>query len=72
LISISSFKNEIKIIVNPGLIRPLDADLQIPDTTKFESHTGWKPEIQFEKTMQDLLEYWRINIRTQNYRAFWI
>jgi len=38
-------------------LRPLDADLQVPDTAKFCAHTGWKPEIFFEKTMQDLLDY---------------
>lgn len=40
-------------------LRPIDADLQVPDTTKFREHTGWKPEIPFEKTMRDLLDYWR-------------
>ena len=40
-------------------IRPIDADLQVPDTTKFREHTGWQPQIPFEKTMQDLLDYWR-------------
>lgn len=59
LISLSSKKNEIKIEIDPERLRPIDADLQIPDTTKFEKHTGWKPEITFEKTMQDLLDYWR-------------
>ena len=40
-------------------LRPIDADLQIPDTSKFTKKTGWKPEIPFNKTMLDLLEYWR-------------
>jgi len=40
----------------------LDADLQVPDTSKFKAHTGWEPKIPFEKTMQDLLEYWRVSI----------
>ena len=40
-------------------LRPIDADLQVPNTAKFEKHTGWKPEIKFEKIMQDLLDYWR-------------
>ena len=52
------FKN-IQIEVDPERIRPIDADLQIPDTSKFTKKTGWKPEIPFEKTMLDLLEYWR-------------
>jgi GDPmannose 4,6-dehydratase len=59
LISISTAKDKIKIEIDPERLRPIDADLQIPDTAKFQKHTGWKPEISFEKTMQDLLNYWR-------------
>jgi len=62
LISLSSMKEQIKIEIDPGRLRPIDADLQIPDTSKFEKHSGWKPEIPFKKTMTDLLEYWRERI----------
>ena len=51
-----------KIKVDPNRIRLIDADLQVPDTKKFSSHTGWKPEIPFEKTMEDLLNHWRSKI----------
>ncbi|RJO61590.1 MAG: SDR family oxidoreductase [Dehalococcoidia bacterium] len=61
LISIST-KKEIEVQVDPERIRPLDADLQVPDTGKFRAHTGWKPEIPFEKTIHDLLVYWRERI----------
>lgn len=54
----------IKIETDPSRLRPIDADLQVPDTTKFTAHTGWKPEIPFEKTMQDLLNYWRERVDT--------
>lgn len=50
---------EIRIEVDPERLRPIDADLQIPDTSKFTAHTGWRPEIPFERTMGDLLDYWR-------------
>ncbi len=63
LISLSKMKNEIRIEVDPDRLRPIDADLQVPDTTKFSKHTGWKPQIPFEQTMADLLEYWRDQIR---------
>lgn len=59
LVSISTAKDQIKIEVDPERLRPIDADLQIPDTRKFEKHTGWKAEIKFEETMRDLLNYWR-------------
>ena len=58
LISLSTVK-DIQVVVDPERLRPIDADLQVPDTSKFTEHTGWKPEISFEKTMLDLLNYWR-------------
>jgi GDPmannose 4,6-dehydratase len=63
LLSFSSVSN-IKIETEPERLRPIDADLQVPDTTKFKAHTGWEPEISFEKTMKDLLDYWRKRIAT--------
>lgn len=59
LINMSSFKDKIRIETDPERIRPIDADLQVPNTDKFTKHTGWKPVIPFEKTMKDLLDYWR-------------
>lgn len=59
LINISSLKSEFRIEVDPDRLRPIDADLQVPNTTKFSKHTGWLPEIPFEQTMVDLLDYWR-------------
>ena len=58
LLSLSSRK-DIRVEVDPQRLRPIDADLQVPDTSKFHRHTGWEPEISFEKTMTDLLDYWR-------------
>ena len=63
LISLSPNKDSIKIEIEESRIRPLDADLQVPDTNKFKKHTGWAPQIPFEKTMQDLLNYWRDKIQ---------
>lgn len=71
LVSISTFKGKIEIFKDDNLMRPLDADLQIPDTTKFSNKTGWSTTISFEKTMFDLLEYWREKVRIQNYRSYW-
>ena len=59
LVNLSPMKNEITVQTDPERLRPIDADLQVPDTRKFEAHTGWKPQITFEQTMQDLLNYWR-------------
>jgi len=40
-------------------LRPSDVTQQTPDTSKFRNATDWKPEIPFESTMLDLLNFWR-------------
>lgn len=66
LLRMSGVKN-IKIEVDPDRLRPIDADLQVPNTEKFFTHTGWRAEIPFEKTIHDLLEYWRGKVQKQRY-----
>ena len=68
LIDQSTIKDKLTVETDPERLRPIDADLQVPDTTKFQNHTGWKPEISFETTMTDLLNYWRD--RVKNGRSF--
>jgi len=62
LISKSTVK-DIEIVLDMERFRPIDANLQIPNTTKFKNHTGWKTEITYTKTMDDLLNYWRDRIK---------
>jgi len=64
LIGMSTMKDDIRIVTDPERLRPIDANLQVPNTNKFFKHTGWKPEIPFDKTMSDLLNYWRDQIKT--------
>ena len=63
LLSLSTV-NDIRIEIDPERLRPIDADLQVPNIEKFMSKTGWKPIIPFEKTMQDLLMYWRERVNS--------
>jgi len=58
LLGFAKVKN-IKVEVDPARLRPSDVTLQIPCTDKFTKVTGWKPEIKFEKTVEDTLNYWR-------------
>jgi GDP-mannose 4,6-dehydratase len=64
LLKLSRIKN-IGIEVDPARLRPSDVTLQIPCIDKFTQATGWKPEIKFEQTMKDLLNYWRDYIRRE-------
>jgi GDPmannose 4,6-dehydratase len=61
LIGMSTARH-LDVRTDPARLRPIDADLQVPDTRKFTAHTGWTPEIPFETTMSDLLDYWRFRI----------
>lgn len=58
LLKLSKVKN-IRVEVDPSRLRPSDVTLQIPCIDKFMDATGWKPQIKFEKTLEDLLNYWR-------------
>ena len=49
----------IEVQVDPDLLRPSDVTLQIPCSDKFIQETGWKPEVSFDKTLLDTLDYWR-------------
>jgi len=62
LIALSPMQDRITVETDPARLRPIDADLQVPDTRKFCAHTGWQPQIPFEQTMADLLQYWRQRI----------
>jgi GDP-mannose 4,6-dehydratase len=67
LISLSTVK-AISVIIDPNRLRPIDADLQIPNTKKFYDHTGWTPKYTFDETMSDLLNYWRDRVSSnQNF-----
>ena len=63
LLSFSPKKEVIRVEVDPERLRPIDADLQVPDCRKFKAHSGWEPQIPYEKTMHDLLDYWRARVR---------
>ena len=54
---------DIEIRQDPERLRPSDVPVLLGDNTKFSGKTGWQPEIPFEKTLEDLLNYWRDNIK---------
>ena len=55
--------NSIRVETDPNRLRPIDADLQVPDISKFSKHVGWVPKYSFEQTMNDLLDYWRSRVQ---------
>ena len=56
-------KCEIPSSVDPALLRPTDVTLQIPDVSKFQNETGWKPKYSFEESVGFLLEHCRSEVK---------
>ena len=52
-------KVKIEIQQDPDRMRPSDVEVLLGDASKFKQATGWKPEIPFEQTLEDILNYWR-------------
>ncbi|MBN2070499.1 MAG: GDP-mannose 4,6-dehydratase [Candidatus Krumholzibacteriota bacterium] len=57
LVEISGVEVDIK--TDKGRLRPSDVPLLEGDYGKFHTDTGWKPEIPVDKTLSDLLDFWR-------------
>ena len=57
LLSMTNTKVEVK--VDATRLRPSDVMILWADASKFMDITGWKPTIPYEKTLEDLLNYWR-------------
>lgn len=67
LLSFSYARDRISVVTDTERLRPIDADLQVPDCHKFKEHTGWEPMIPYEQTMRDLLGYWRERVKKGNF-----
>lgn len=57
LLSFTEQKIEVK--TDPLRLRPSDVKFLEADVSKFRELTGWEPQIPFEQTVRDTLEYWR-------------
>jgi GDP-4-dehydro-6-deoxy-D-mannose reductase len=49
----------VRIETDQSLLRPSDTPVLLGDATRLRSATGWQPQIPFERTLDDLLTYWR-------------
>ena len=48
---------------DPKRLRPSDVPEILADCTRFRSRTGWRAEIPLERSLEDILNYWRSRIR---------
>jgi GDP-4-dehydro-6-deoxy-D-mannose reductase len=55
-------KKEFELKVNPTKMRKNDISVLLGDGGKFSRLTGWSPKVKVEKTVEDLLNYWRAKV----------
>jgi GDP-4-dehydro-6-deoxy-D-mannose reductase len=56
---ISMSDADISVELDESRLRPSDVPILLGDCSRFRNDTGWKPEIPFETTLKDILDYWR-------------
>jgi GDP-D-mannose dehydratase len=59
---ISMSDTDVKVEVDPALLRPVDIIVQKPDSSKIRKQFGWRPKIPIDKSLEDLLGYWREHV----------
>jgi hypothetical protein len=64
--------SKIRVEVDPLKLRPVDVPIIEPDISKTYNATGWKPEISLDRTISDMLAYWREHIDVSEMRYFFI
>jgi GDP-4-dehydro-6-deoxy-D-mannose reductase len=56
---VSKARVPITLTQDPTRLRPNDTPLMLGDRSRIAADTGWAPLIPLEKTVDDLLAYWR-------------
>ena len=54
---------KIKVKQKASRMRPSDPSRLVGDASKFKLKTGWEPRIPFEKSLKDILQFWREKIK---------
>lgn len=62
---VAQSKIAIDVRVDPTRLRPSDNPVIAGDRRRISTETGWAPEIAIERTLADLLDYWRRQIALQ-------
>jgi GDP-4-dehydro-6-deoxy-D-mannose reductase len=60
---VSRANARITVVQEPALFRPNDLPLLLGDHSRLSTDTGWAPRISLDQTVDDLLAYWRQQVR---------
>ncbi|MBN2408760.1 MAG: GDP-mannose 4,6-dehydratase [Candidatus Aminicenantes bacterium] len=56
---LSSAAGNVRIEQDPERLRKVDIPCLVGDSRKIREQTGWEPRLPLERTLADLLDYWR-------------
>jgi GDP-4-dehydro-6-deoxy-D-mannose reductase len=51
--------SSVRLVPDPSLLRPVEVPVLRGDPDRLEDATGWVPEITLDRTLADVLAYWR-------------
>jgi GDP-4-dehydro-6-deoxy-D-mannose reductase len=63
-ILLSLARVNVRVEVDPARLRPSDNPVILGSHARITADTGWVPEIPIERTLSDLLDYWRTSTAT--------
>lgn len=52
----------IAVETDPERLRPSDVPIVVADNTRLHAATGWSPEILFEDSLREVLDWWRAEV----------
>jgi len=55
-------RSRITVSVDQALFRPIDVPVVLGNPSRIAAEVGWRPTIPIERTLRDLLDYWRHRI----------
>lgn len=53
---------DLELVTDPALARPVDVPVMRGDPTRVEAATGWRPEIDLDRTLADVLAEWEARL----------
>ena len=59
---VSRSRVPVALMQDPALFRPSDVPLLVGDHSRLTAETGWMPEIDIDRTLTDVLDYWRSQV----------
>jgi len=59
-----------KIIVDQKLLRPTDEPIIYGDSSRLKTATGWEQKIPLEKTLSDMIDFWRESLNERPFVRF--